>query len=395
MGVCIVKNFVVRYTSHRNFRVMGSDPSMGFMITADGVSGNTSVPNDVILHYIIRANGEHVKVYLYLLMACQYPGLTGPVSVESLADKLECTERDIIRALRFWAREGLLSISGDEEHIEGITLHDLDTDIYESERTFVDTQVPHLKVLKNQPEITDINESIPDIPERNDYSPDVIDALSRDKEMKNTLHGVEKALKTPLTPQHMQLVMYLVCDLGFSSELVKYLYELAASRNKTKPRYIETIAIDWAKKGITTPEEAKNESSEYSGKYAVIRKALGIHRDFAPAEKEIIDSWDEYSFGNEILEEACKRTVLQTGDTNLNYVSKILASWKNAGVVGLSDITTLDENYKKKKASEGRTIPRSRTRTPSRNAFQNFKQRDYSDEDYEALEQMLLRKESQ
>ncbi|MCR4605666.1 MAG: DnaD domain protein [Eubacterium sp.] len=369
---------------------------MGFLITADGVSGNTSVPNDVILHYIIRANGEHVKVYLYLLMACQYPGLTGQVSVESLADRLECTERDIVRALRFWEREGLLSISGDGENIDGITLHDLDTEVYDSDRTFVDTQVPHLKVLKNQPEERMIPEddSIP-IPERTDYSEDVIDALTRDKEMKKTLNAVEKALKNPLSQTHMQLVMYLVCDLGFSSELVSYLYELAASRGKTKPRYIETIAINWAKKGITTPEEAKEESSEYSGKYLIIRKALGIHRDLAPAEKEIIDGWSEYSFTQDILEEACRRTVLQTGDTNLNYVSKILASWYASGVRMYSDIEKVDDDYKKKKASEPRTNPRARTRTPSRNAFQNFKQRDYSDEDYEALEQMLLRKESQ
>ncbi|MBO4395475.1 MAG: hypothetical protein J5819_03920 [Eubacterium sp.] len=64
---------------------------MSFIINASGPQGCTQVPNDVLLHYILNANGEQIKVYLYLLMASQNPGITGEVSVEALADRLDYT----------------------------------------------------------------------------------------------------------------------------------------------------------------------------------------------------------------------------------------------------------------------------------------------------------------
>ena len=386
---------------------------MGFMITADGTPGSTQVSNRVLLKYLLLANGEHVKVYLYLLMAFQNPGLVGSVSVESLADRLDCTERDIVRALKHWERENLIRITWNGELVEGINLLNIEETVgsspVEMERTFTETGTPHLKVLRSDvdvyperhiPDQTDIYEESYDthsnnentIPERSDYSEDVIDALSKDVEMQKTLSGVEKALGSPLTPQHMQLVMYLMCDLGFPGSLVIYLYELASGRGKLKPKYIETIAINWAKSGINSVEQARQESDEFSGKYAAIKTALGRYDNFTPAEKEIIDGWFEYGFDQDVIIEACNRTVLNTGGgKNLKYISKILKNWSTLGVHSVSDIADADEEYKKKNSEKAKNNTRV-ARNVSRNAFQNFKQREYSDEDYEALERQMLRR---
>ena len=94
---------------------------MGFMITTDGTPGSTQVPNEILLHFLLQANGENVKIYLYLLMASQNPGVTGQVSVETLADRLDLTERDIVRALHYWEREGLLSLIEENGYINGIS----------------------------------------------------------------------------------------------------------------------------------------------------------------------------------------------------------------------------------------------------------------------------------
>lgn len=372
---------------------------MGFLITTDGALGNTQVPNDIILNYIMKASGENVKVYLYLLMASQNPTITGQVSVESLADVFDLTERDIVRSLRYWEREGLMSLIGDDSHIEGVSLRSWGaqgTVPSAPARNFTETGTPHLKVVTPEQRQFDQSNNIDNspaekaLPEKIEYTPMQIEALAKDAEMSRTLAGVEQALGATLTSAHMQLVMYLICDLGFSSDLVIYLYELAAGRSKTKPRYIETIAINWAKKGIDSVEKAQAESNDFSGKYRPVATALGIHRDFAPAEKEIIDSWDEYGFTTDIIEEACARCVLQSGDTNLNYVGKILEGWHKQGVENISDITKVDEVFKKnKKTARGQSKPRARM---SANSFQNFRQRDYSDEDYEDMERQFLQR---
>lgn len=373
---------------------------MGFMITTDGTPGSTQVPNEILLHFLLQANGENVKIYLYLLMASQNPGLTGQVSVETLADRLDLTERDIVRALHYWEREGLLTLMEESGYINGISLRtpEMIQASPDTTHTFIETGAPHLRVLNSEREA--LPESAPEppaavpedvsIPQRFDYSPMQIEALSKDVEMQRTLSHIEQALGAPLTPAHMQLVMYLICDLSFSGDLICYLYDLAAERQKTKPRYIETIAIEWKKKGIRTVVDARAEAADFSGKYRKIAKALGIHRDFAPAEREIVDSWDSYRFSDEILTEACKRTVLQTGDTNLNYVSSILAGWAKQKVTTMDDIARADEAFQKnKKAQTKVTQPRKRL---GNNSFQNFRGRDYSDEDYEDMERQFLQK---
>lgn len=120
-------------------------------------------------------------------------------------------------------------------------------------------------------------------------------------------------------------------------------------------------------KGITTPEEAKDESSAFSGLYHVVSKALGLNRSLAPAEREIIDTWSDYGFSDEIIEQACKRTVLQTGGTNLNYITSILKDWHKKGVLTLADIEKCDKSFQQKKKPESRkTLPHSKKETNSR-----------------------------
>ncbi|MBR0119883.1 MAG: DnaD domain protein [Eubacterium sp.] len=415
---------------------------MGFMITTDGIRGSTQIPNDIITEYLLDSRGEHIRVYLYLLMAGQHPGITGPISVSSLADAMDLTEKDIVRSLRYWERQGLLMLSGEGDLIDGIALTDPDfsdrghgsrqasisgpDDGYAFEHAdnisrigadddYMPDGTPRLRVLRSentsvaQP-ITGtgahetgawvsgsgagapgsgIGSATDGLPARTEYTPGQIDALAKDKEMKKTLKSVEKALGATIAPSHMQLVMYMLCDLGFSGEMITYLYELGAERKKTNPRYLETIAVDWAGKGIHTVEDAKAESDGYKNKYLSVKKALGIRRDFAPVEKDIIDSWDTYHFSEDIIIEACRRTVLQTGDTNLNYVSKILEGWKNQGVTNLQDIAAADEAYKNsKKAAAKNNVTRRR----SSGSFRNFHGRDYSDEDYEDLERQFLQR---
>ncbi|MBO6109140.1 MAG: DnaD domain protein [Eubacterium sp.] len=371
---------------------------MGFMIMSDGNGGVTQVPNDILLNYIMKAGGDQIRVYLFLLMASQNPGAAGQISVEILADRFDMTERDISRILNYWKREGLLSLMYDDGKIMGITLHSPSentgtADIYDyndealvaetSGRTVLIPDEPDSLPLKKAPENTKDR-----TPERTEYKPDVIDALCKDNEMQQTLKSVERALNGPITAAHMQLVMYLICDLRFDSSLVRFLYETGARRGKTSPKYLEAIALSWADNDIHTVEEARSESESRSGKYRYIFKALGIHRDAAPAEVDIITGWDTYGFSEEIIEEACKRTVLQTGDTNLNYVSSILSDWNKKNVRTIEDIKSLDEAYKKSKVASVRTHVQGKR--PAAGAFRNFRGRDYSDEDYENMELQFL-----
>ena len=64
----------------------------------------TLVADEFIDRYMPEANGEYVKVYLYILRHGDRQ-----VTVVELADALNCTESDIRRALAYWERLGVLT----------------------------------------------------------------------------------------------------------------------------------------------------------------------------------------------------------------------------------------------------------------------------------------------
>ena len=72
---------------------------MGFTIAAESPLEITQVPNWFIRTYMPSANGNFVKIYLYLLMLCQHPVHIAEQSLSYLADCMDCTESDILRAL--------------------------------------------------------------------------------------------------------------------------------------------------------------------------------------------------------------------------------------------------------------------------------------------------------
>ncbi len=84
-----------------------------FKITKSGYQSVTTVPDDFIENYMPMANGDYVKIYLYLLHCVKSDKI---LSVSSLADLFQCTENDIKRALKYWESKQLLSI---EEDISG------------------------------------------------------------------------------------------------------------------------------------------------------------------------------------------------------------------------------------------------------------------------------------
>ena len=76
---------------------------------------------------MVSANGEFVKVYLLLLRYLNEPGSV--LTVSMIADCLNNTENDVLRAFRYWESTGLLRLTKDADgSISGIELLSSDTE---------------------------------------------------------------------------------------------------------------------------------------------------------------------------------------------------------------------------------------------------------------------------
>lgn len=254
--------------------------------------------------YMPEANGSFVKVYLYLLR--QMGTATPVLTIEMMADMLSNTEADILRALRYWKKQGLLEIEEKDGEITHLCLLPLEPlpaapkpASHPAAEFSASTEVPAsaenvpaeliTPAEPTAPELLPVRPAAPaavrELPPRQNYTPLMAEALKKDLEINSCLNSVESLLGTTMSDAHMQLILYLMSDLGFSRELILTLYETALARDKRSSRYIEAIALDWAKKGIRTPEEAMEETHQFHGTYKVVATALGIKRPLAPAER--------------------------------------------------------------------------------------------------------------
>ena len=377
----------------------------------------TILSNRFIDNFMPRANGEFVKVYIYLLRAVS--SSPSSFSLEHMADRLFCTERDIFRALKYWEGEKILSLTyTTDRQLSGITLLEPFADaghmessasnenIFSTAGTSSSPVSAQMAAGISQPvaltgsapknvSLSSSNTAVSggtssELSTSADYirslTPDHISELKQNEEVSQLLYIAEQYLAKTLTPTEMQKIFFFYDELHMSADLIEYLVEYCVSRGRKSMRYIETVALAWTRDGVTTVEMARDASSRFSKDYYTILKAMGISGR-NPVENEIsyIDTWRKtYGFDLELIQEACSRTVLSTGQPSFQYADKILSGWKKKNVHTLEDVRLLDAEHKKRqleKAVSRKKQPAAQSQ--SNNRFNNFHQRDYDFTEYE------------
>ena len=76
-------------------------------LSTEQFNNDTIVSNVFLDRYMCDANGEFVKVYLYLLRSMTL----GNVGLSDIADRLNLTEKDVVRALRYWDTQNVLKVT--------------------------------------------------------------------------------------------------------------------------------------------------------------------------------------------------------------------------------------------------------------------------------------------
>lgn len=379
----------------------------------DNYVETTAVSNCFIDNYMEDANDAQLKVYLYLIRMI---GANLPTSVSDIADKFNHTEREVLRALKFWEKKKLLTLDFDEsKNLVGIHLchlkssQDIESNsltlqakaeesslVLESSEVSKAAKAPSDDVDNSsvvqkslQPIVTSI--TVATEPEEAEevnpfakptYTPEQMKNFRSNEGTQQLLFAAQLYIGRPLTASDMKTVLYFSDVLHFSDDLIDYLIQYCVDRDKKDFRYIEKVAINWAEQGISTVKQAKKVSSKYDKDVYSIMNALG--RSSSPTQKEVefIQRWTkEYSFTTDIITEACDRTVLATDKHRFEYAEGILSSWFRSGVHHKADIKKLDEQFTKKKPDAPAPF------AGNSNKFNQFQQNDY---DFESLEKKLL-----
>lgn len=345
---------------------------------------STCVSNLFIDEYMKDANDAQIKVYLYLLRMMNAQLAT---SVSDMADKFNHTEKDVLRALKFWEKNGLLTLDFDKnKSLVGIHVHELNAaDGSKNTASPVPSSfipVPAARSISSDRDACTAGENTVSF-EKPTYSADQLRAFKSQQNTAQLLFVAESYIGRPLTPSEMKTILYFTDVLHFSDDLIDYLLQYCVDKGKKDFKYIEKVAVSWAENGITTPKQAQRVSSRYDKNVYAIMNELGRNSAPTPKEAEYILRWiQEYGFSNDIIFEACERTVLATDKNRFEYAERILQSWHEQNVHRKSDICKIDELYQQRKKAATPADARQYT-----NRFNQFAQNTY---DFDALEKELL-----
>lgn len=327
----------------------------------------TLLPNDFIDNYMVNANGEFVKVYLFLLRHLDDP--CSSLTISMIADCLSNTENDILRAFRYWEKTGLLRA---ERDADGKII------CLELQKTALPSKCSTSSVPVTKSEkISENHASVPD--ENTDSSGTApiavpIDKFRAQKEIRSLLFIAEQYLGKTLTHTEMDAITYFYDTLHMSADLIEYLLETCVENGHKSMHYIQKVALSWNEAGIGTVSQAKEQSRLYSRSCYTVLNAFGIkNRGPAASELEYIRKWTEtFCFASDIVEEACRRTIMATHQPSFEYADSILKKWYDRNVRSLNDITHLDEEYQKNHAVSSRHNIRPATKN-----LNNFERRNY------------------
>lgn len=355
---------------------------------SDCQSTDTVVPNKFIDTYMPEANGEFVKVYLYLLQCVQSHSYICTVS--AIADHFNHTEKDVVRALNYWQKQGLLALELNSEGNISICMTDLGRAASTPAEPRSDTGSPRLTVSAVAPAKEPVSEPAPPpalkkAPSKHSYSADALLEFQKNPEISELFYVVETYIRHPLSENDMNTVLFWHEDLHFSTELIVYLLEYCITKGHTSMRYLDKVAQGWHADNITTVEQAKEDAAIHSQAYYGVMKALGITgRSLIKSETACIKKWtNEYGFNLPLIQEACRRTITATHQPSFEYTDSILTRWHENQVHTLADVQALDTVRSKAR----RTTPEPAEAPARKNAFNNFTQRTY---DYDKLEELLL-----
>ncbi|MDE7043895.1 MAG: DnaD domain protein [Acetatifactor sp.] len=394
-------------------------------IYRDSDMNSTAVSNLFIDEYMGGANDAQLKVYLYLLRMMNAQLAT---SVSDIADKFNHTEKDVVRALKYWEKQDLLDLNYDEDkNLVGIHIKDLSMEKAVGRRsrpaaTFVPmptvssaeqshdrgcsgmltamhTETPSETVPAEVPSMAgSASKSRASLPltdtdtasryEKPVYSADQLREFRNRQDTAQLLFIAESYIGKPLTPSEVKSILFFTDTLHFSEDLIDHLLQYCVERGKKSFRYIEKVAISWAEEGITTPEQAQAVSAGYDKRVYSIMKALGKNSVPTDTELSFINRWTmDYAFSSDIIFEACQRTVLNTDKNRFQYADRMLSMWKEQNVQSTADIIRLDEAYHRNKKNNGRVSDADGASHKPINRFNQFTQNTY---DFEALEKKLL-----
>ena len=302
------------------------------------IFSTTSIPDVFFTEYLSQANGDYIKVYLYIYFLSKY---NKDVKINDLSKKLEMPLKTIQDAIKYWEDDGLL---------------------IRKNQGFIVANLQEIELNKlYKPKITISASDMQKVAE-NKYRAKAIDTINNE-----FFQGI-------MSPSWYGDIDLWFKKYAFDEEVMIALFRYCFNKSALHRSYVATVAEAWYKNKIKTfndldlyfQKEEKVKTIENS-----IKKKLRLSRNLSIYEEAYVEKWNiTYGYNMEIIDIALKKTA---GKFNLSfeYIDKLISDWHERGLKTPEEINKHLENQKSK--------PVQTKDNSNKNSSANYSQRQYKD----------------
>ena len=304
--------------------------------------GDTSISDIFINEYLMEADGEFVKVYLYCLFLSKH---NKDITLLDLSKKTGLQLDRVKAAIEYFNKVGVTVPTE-----RGIILCDL------KEKEVNRLYTPK---LSTSPE-------------------DAVEKLNRNQKRTSVINAINNAFfQGIMSPAWYNDIATIFDKYNFDEEVVYSLFNYCYDKRALHKNYLFTVAEAWGLNKIQT----MNDLDVYYQKYEKcnklkksISKKLGITRKLTEYEEAYVDKWCiEFGYDMDVIEVALKKTTSKT-NPSFEYVNKIICSWAEKGLKSKDEIL----NYIEQTKTKNEFIKNNKTVT---NAYVNPEQKEFNDLD--------------
>lgn len=260
----------------------------------------TPVENLFIQEYMLRADGDFVKVYLYGLMQCYHP--VESASMHTVARDLGMEEKRVENAFAYWERVGLVRRVADNPP------------------AYAFQNLKQIELMRAQDD----------------------DGLYKYADFNNSLQAQFGADRL-LHPQDFERVYDWIEGLGLPEEVVLMLVsgQIKARNSKKFPfKSLDHIARQWSEAGVRTIADAEAMSRTYTEQYAAVKRLyqkLGKRHGVSEPDEALYSKWtQEWGFSHQTILDAANET--SKGVPTFGYLDSILARMHREGMRSIEDL---------------------------------------------------------
>lgn len=293
-----------------------------------------AVPADIVDKHIRLANGDQLKVLLWILR-----NSPDNPDINKMCAALKINRSDAQDYLQYWVLTGVLSSDNSE------TVSAAPVSAAEKPEPSAVSAKP-VSPTKELSASTPSKPSSAEIAKRIDESPEIGHLFNEAQQKLGKTIGYDG-----------QCTLLLIHDhYGLPVEVLFMMIDYCVSVGKTNYGYLEAVGKDWGTREVDTLDKAAEQIT-------ALRKTNSVWKEFSQAvgittprptvkQTEFLRRWsDEWKFSTDMIIHAYEEMAERTGKLSMAYTEKILSSWLNKGIKTPADIEKEAAEMKGKKTN--------------------------------------------